>query len=265
MARIVNLKREPDAVANGAVRIDRRTPWGNPFAVGRDGSRRQVIARYRADLWRRIRAGETAVEAVAALHGRDLACHCAPLPCHGQVLARAAAWAAGQLRARAASSAAIQFWSRCPDWGWLSNFAAAPFAGTDGATWATVEHWYQAGKAEDPAARERIRRAATPWEARRLGRAIPCRADWKDARLARMAAGLLLRFASGRADTARLLATGERPLRHGTPWGAGGDPYWGIGRDGAGANRLGRMLEALRAARRENEPLDAAALARSVR
>ena len=79
MTRIVNLKREPGAVANGAVRIDRRTVWGNPFVVGRDGTRAQVIARYRTDLWRRIRAGEIALEEVAALNGRDLACHCAPL------------------------------------------------------------------------------------------------------------------------------------------------------------------------------------------
>ena len=58
MVAVVNLKHEPDAVANGAVLIDRRTRWGNPFVVGRDGTRAQVIARYRADLWRRIRAGE---------------------------------------------------------------------------------------------------------------------------------------------------------------------------------------------------------------
>ena len=98
MARIVNLKREPHALADGAVRIDRRTAWGNPFVVGRHGTRAQVIARYRADLWRRIRAGEIAIETLAALNGRDLACHCAPLPCHGEVLARAAAWAAAKLR-----------------------------------------------------------------------------------------------------------------------------------------------------------------------
>ncbi len=100
MARIVNLKREPDAVAKGAVRIDRRTPWGNPFRIGLGCSRRQAIARYRADLWRRIREGEIKLRALAALDGRDLACHCAPLPCHGEVLARAAAWAAATLRAR---------------------------------------------------------------------------------------------------------------------------------------------------------------------
>ena len=102
MARVVNLKHEPDAVANGAVRIDRRTRWGNPFRIGPGASREQVIARYRADLWRRIRAGEIPLADLAALDSRTLACHCHPKPCHGQVLARAAAWAASVLKAREA-------------------------------------------------------------------------------------------------------------------------------------------------------------------
>jgi len=265
MSAVVNLKHEPDAVANGAVLIDRRTRWGNSFVVGRDGTRDEVIARYRIELWRQIRAGEIALADLAALESRVLACHCHPRPCHGLVLARAAAWAAAELRRRAVRDRPILFWSRCSEWGWLSNFAAAGFAGPGGALWPSVEHWYQAGKAVDPAAAERIRRAATAREAQRLGRAVRCRDDWDDAKLPRMAAGLLLRFAPQRPDTARLLATGERALRHATPWGAHGDPFWGIGRDGAGANRLGRMLEGIRAARRGGAPLDAAALAGRVR
>ena len=71
MARIVNLKHEPDAVANGAVRVDRRTRWGNPYVLGKDGSREQVVARYRADLWRRIRAGDIALADLAALDSSD--------------------------------------------------------------------------------------------------------------------------------------------------------------------------------------------------
>ena len=94
---IVNLKHQPDAVKNGAVRIDRRTRWGNRFVIGRHGTRDEVIALYRAELWRRIRAGEVSLEELAALHGKRLACHCHPLPCHGDVLARAASWAAAQL------------------------------------------------------------------------------------------------------------------------------------------------------------------------
>lgn len=82
------------------VRIDRRTRWGNPFRIGPDGSREDVIERYRQDLWRRIEAGEVPLEDLAGLSGKRLACWCSPLPCHGAVLARAAVWAAGQLDAR---------------------------------------------------------------------------------------------------------------------------------------------------------------------
>lgn len=80
----------------GMVRVDRATKWGNRFRIPRDGTRAQVIERYRRDLWRRIRAGELDLDELAALDGRDLACWCAPLPCHAEVLARAAAWAASR-------------------------------------------------------------------------------------------------------------------------------------------------------------------------
>ena len=100
---VVNLKHHPDAVRNGAVRIDRRTRFGNPYRIDKHGTREQVIALYRAELWRRIRTGEVSLEELAALHGQTLACHCAPLPCHGEVLARAAAWAASVLAERRAA------------------------------------------------------------------------------------------------------------------------------------------------------------------
>ena len=100
---VVNLKHHPDAIAKGAVRIDRRTKWGNRFVIGKHGTREEVIALYRIELWRRIREGRVSLEELAALHGKTLACHCAPLPCHGEVLARAAAWAASVLAARRAA------------------------------------------------------------------------------------------------------------------------------------------------------------------
>ena len=106
MTNVVSMKHRPDLRRQweqrgdgaGIVRIDRRTRWGNPWVVGRDGTRAEVIARYREDLWRRIRSGEVAPEDLAYLHGKILLCHCRPrLPCHGDVLARAAAWAAAKL------------------------------------------------------------------------------------------------------------------------------------------------------------------------
>ena len=108
MRAIVNLKTEPRMrdefeyahVLDNTVLIDRRTKWGNPFRIGRDGSREEAIARYRADLWRRIQAGEVTLEELAELDGCWLACWCEPLPCHGDVIARAAEWAAGVLAGR---------------------------------------------------------------------------------------------------------------------------------------------------------------------
>ena len=109
MRAVVNLRHEPRLreefdhaqVVDNTVLIDRRTKLGNPFRIGSACSREQAVARYRADLWRRIRAGEIALEELAELDGCWLACWCEPEPCHGDVLQRAAAWAARVLAERA--------------------------------------------------------------------------------------------------------------------------------------------------------------------
>ncbi len=110
MDTVINLRREPELrrmfehapVHGNTVLVDRRTRWGNPFRIGPDGSRARVIAQYRTDLWRRIRGGIITMEELAELHGKRLACWCDPLPCHGHVIARAAAWAAAALAERRA-------------------------------------------------------------------------------------------------------------------------------------------------------------------
>ena len=98
-ATIFNLKTHPDAVENGAIRIDRETEWRNPFKVGEHGSREEVIARYKKDLWKRIDSGDMPLAHLAALKGRDLAC--GPDDCHGEVLVNAATWAADELAKKA--------------------------------------------------------------------------------------------------------------------------------------------------------------------
>ena len=75
-----------------SVYIGRPSIWGNPFAIGRDGNREQVIAKYRQWLWSQIQAGKITKPMLRQLHGKDLVCWCAPLPCHGDVLAKAVEW-----------------------------------------------------------------------------------------------------------------------------------------------------------------------------
>ena len=111
MDAVINLRTEPRLreefeyaqVVDNTVLIDRRTRWGNPFRIGKGQNREQAIARYREDLWRRIRTGEIALEELAELDGCWLACWCEPLPCHGDVLAKAAEWASRVLADRKAA------------------------------------------------------------------------------------------------------------------------------------------------------------------
>lgn len=70
------------ALERDATYIGRPSKWGNPFVIGRDGSRADVIAKYRAC----IVAHPALMNALDELRGRDLICWCAPLACHGDVL-----------------------------------------------------------------------------------------------------------------------------------------------------------------------------------
>lgn len=81
MPRVLNKYRH--GIPPDAVFIGRPGKWGNPFIIGRDGNRAQVVAKYSAWL-----AGqpELLLQARRELHGRDLVCFCAPLQCHGDVL-----------------------------------------------------------------------------------------------------------------------------------------------------------------------------------
>ncbi len=91
---VVNI-RQYDPTLPGRVLIDRRTKWGNPFPIsnvrGEGDSRADVIRKYRA--W--IQGQPELMAALPELKGKVLVCWCAPLPCHGQVLAELAELADG--------------------------------------------------------------------------------------------------------------------------------------------------------------------------
>jgi hypothetical protein len=69
--------------------IGRPTIWGNPFRIGKDGTREEVIQKYRDRIMNSKRP-EFRNLARKALRGKTLGCYCKPLPCHGDVLAEIA-------------------------------------------------------------------------------------------------------------------------------------------------------------------------------
>jgi len=78
------------------VYVGRPSKWGNPYVLGRDGTREEVIEKYRLRLLEMVKDKEV-VRELAELDGKVLACWCSPLPCHADVLERAAKWATTQL------------------------------------------------------------------------------------------------------------------------------------------------------------------------
>jgi hypothetical protein len=69
-----------------AVYVGRPSRLGNPFQVGRDGTRLEVIRKYEDRLMRR----PDLLALLPDLRGKDLICWCAPKPCHADVLLRLA-------------------------------------------------------------------------------------------------------------------------------------------------------------------------------
>lgn len=77
ISKVVHCKREPYDVY-----IGRPGKWGNPFVVGKDGTRTEVIEKYRIWLLNKPELLTKIVE----LKDKVLGCWCSPQACHGDVL-----------------------------------------------------------------------------------------------------------------------------------------------------------------------------------
>lgn len=76
-------------VFNARCDVDIRRPgiWGNPFIIGKDGTRQEVLDKYR--VWITTSTDPKAEELrqkLPRLQGKVLGCCCKPKPCHGDVL-----------------------------------------------------------------------------------------------------------------------------------------------------------------------------------
>lgn len=69
------------------VRVDRITPYGNPFKVGVDGNRDTVCNMFEDYARQRL---QTEPHWLDPLKGKNLACWCYPKRCHAETLMRLA-------------------------------------------------------------------------------------------------------------------------------------------------------------------------------
>lgn len=70
------------------VYIGRGTVWGNPYQIGQDGDRDEVIRKFAYDFERGfLKAHHDLDRNIANIKGKVIACHCKPAACHGDIIA----------------------------------------------------------------------------------------------------------------------------------------------------------------------------------
>jgi ribA/ribD-fused uncharacterized protein len=145
---------------------------------------------------------------------------------------------------------AIRFFSKSDTRREFSNFA--PFGiDLDDAWWPTVEHYYQAQKFTDPALRKSIRKAEKPPIAKGIAdkNKAAIRPDWDAVKDEVMYRAVRCKFELHPELKAMLLATGDEEIIESAPT----DYYWGVGRDGTGQNKLGKIIGRIRDELREGK------------
>ena len=132
------------------------------------------------------------------------------------------------------------------EYAFLSNFYEKPFI-YEGVEYKTAEHAFQAVKCVNKIEANQIREAATPGQAKRLGRICRLRSDWEDVKVDLMTDIVRAKFQDPELQ-AMLLATDDAILIEGNWWH---DNCWGncsCDRCSSikGKNNLGKILMQLR-------------------
>lgn len=83
--RVVHVNHEPYSVYIGRAGRGEAGPLGNPFRLGRDGTREEVIAKFEEY----ARNNKAILALIKGLKRDDiLGCFCKPKPCHGDVIVK---------------------------------------------------------------------------------------------------------------------------------------------------------------------------------
>lgn len=86
---VVNVKRDDCDVYIGRAMPGRDgSTFANPFRIGVDGRREDVLAKYEAWLTRRLSEEPALHRELEQLRGKRLGCWCKPHACHGDLLVR---------------------------------------------------------------------------------------------------------------------------------------------------------------------------------
>lgn len=82
IGKVVNIRKE-----SCDIYIGRPSKWGSPYKIGKDGTRIEVLEKYRIYLY-----VSGLIDDIHELYGKTLGCWCVPNRCHGHVLLEELLW-----------------------------------------------------------------------------------------------------------------------------------------------------------------------------
>ena len=82
----VYVGRQGRVFVNGKPFVHAASRFANPYRVGKDGTRDEVISKYRVWIQEQLDSGRIAQAELLALRGKRLGCWCKPHACHADVL-----------------------------------------------------------------------------------------------------------------------------------------------------------------------------------
>lgn len=82
------LNKKKDRIPSGAFYVGRPGPLGNPYVIGRDGTREDVVLQYEIWFSEQLKDPEFKALVEDLRKYKALICWCAPEACHADVIAR---------------------------------------------------------------------------------------------------------------------------------------------------------------------------------
>ena len=258
-------------------------PWlGNPFIVGKDGSRDDVLKKYESYIDNKLKDPAFRQRFIETLSGKDQICHCAPEGCHGHINQKKLRELNKELyqdnanqaktptsQNRASNSKIIESFTS-DEYRFLSNMYPAKVKWGDSITpervWPNVEIPYVLSKTIDPNERsagmrlleqhqgkdaDSLGKIFKKWGGKNTGN-ITLRKDWDQVRLPIMRELVKSKFFDNPELGAKLKATKNSHIQEGNYWG---DVFFGVSlkdipsrniKAGDGENHLGNILMNIR-------------------
>jgi hypothetical protein len=81
----INTRQPYDVYIGRQFRNYKASVFANPFKIGKNGTRNEVLMKYRSWFCERLKDASFKAE-VEKLRGKRLGCWCKPEPCHGDIV-----------------------------------------------------------------------------------------------------------------------------------------------------------------------------------